>query len=170
MLRGLPTRKSPRLKEYNYSNEGCYFITVCVTDRCELLGKIEVSYGILHSVLSDYGNIVLKWIPKITNKYSYIEINNFIIMPNHIHLIMSIERGRQDAAPTKISINPIPVVMGYFKYQTTKEINIPGFWQRSYHDHIIHDHDEYMKIYEYISENPLRWAEDRYNNIYNRHI
>jgi len=78
-------------------------------------------------------------------------------MPNHIHILLSIQRhGRDDPAPT------IGNITGYFKYQTTKEINIPGFWQRSYHDHIIRDKQDYNRRWQYIDENPMRWKEDKY--------
>jgi hypothetical protein len=66
--------------------------------------------------------------------------------------------GRQNAAPT----TTISRIIGYFKYQTTKEIDIPGFWQRSFHDRIIRDEDEYSRIWKYIDENPARWREDDY--------
>jgi REP element-mobilizing transposase RayT len=76
-------------------------------------------------------------------------------MPNHIHFIIHIE-GRADPAPT------LGQIMGYFKYQTSKEIDVSGFWQRSYYDHIIRSEDEYQKIYQYIDTNPIKWSEDRY--------
>ena len=86
-------------------------------------------------------------------------------MPNHIHLLVSIHTdgrddiytdGRDDPAPT------ISNVIGYYKFQTTKEINIPGFWQRSFHDHIIRDEADYQRVWHYIDCNPERWAEDDY--------
>ncbi len=165
MINNLPVRKNLRLNNYDYSRNGCYFITICVTDRCEMLGRTDVGAASCRPriLLSDYGNIVLKWIPNISVKYSDVTIDNYIIMPNHVYMIISIEHGRQNAAPT--ASESIGTIMGYFKYQTTKEINIPGFWQRSYHDHIIRNHDEYKKIFNYINENPERWAEDRYFNI-----
>jgi len=90
--------------------------------------------------LSHSGKIVREWVYKISDRYPYAHIDNHVIMPNHIHMLLSLGRlggdgGRHDAAPTRrVTVGRI---MGYFKYQTTKEIDIPGFWQRSYHDHII---------------------------------
>lgn len=180
MKEQLPIRKSPRLARHDYSCIGAYFITLCVKDRHEMLGKIVGAGSSRPQVeLSDCGIIVQKWIDKVTDKYPKIRIENSIIMPNHVHMILSIlpkasneefrsndvgivYSGRDDPAPTELNVEDVRSFMGYFKYQTTKEINIPGFWQRSYHDHIIRDKAEYERIYKYISENPARWNDDVY--------
>ena len=65
--------------------------------------------------------------------------------------------GREDPAPT------VGQILGYYKFHTTKQINIPGFWQRSYHDHIIRDEAEYQRIWQYVDENPGKWAQDEYH-------
>jgi len=159
MEKELPVRKSPRLDRYDYSLNGAYFITVCVQDRHEMLGSIDVGAGSSrpHVELSEYGCIVNKWIAKIPEKYDCAKVENYIIMPNHTHILLFIYRsGRDNPAPT------VGNIIGYFKYQTTKEINIPGFWQRSYHDRIIRDKAEYRQIWQYIDENPARWAEDEF--------
>jgi len=119
--------------------------------------------------LSEHGQIVKKWIYELPKKYEFVRIDNYVIMPNHIHMILSLRNdgvqdqgckgGRDDPAPT-IGVGNI---MGYFKYQTTKEINIPGFWQRSYHDHIIRNKIEYQRIWTYIDQNPANWENDRYH-------
>ena len=123
-----------------------------------MLGKI-VGAGSSRPLmqLSENGGIVNKWLTKIPEKYDMVVIENYVIMPNHIHIVLSVaESGRENPAPT------IGSIVGYFKYQTTKEIDAPGFWQRSYHDHIIRNEVDYLRIWEYVDENPARWAEDRY--------
>ena len=161
MEKELPKRKNIRLQDYDYSSAGAYFITICVKDMHEMLGEVAVgaASGRPQMLLSGYGQIVDAWIDKISDKYPYAKVENKVVMPNHIHMILSIqEDGRPNAAPT-VSIGRI---IGYFKYQTIKEIDISGFWQRSYHDHIIRDEPEYRQIFEYITENPARWANDCY--------
>jgi REP element-mobilizing transposase RayT len=169
----LPIRKNPRLKAYNYAQAGCYFLTICVKDRHERLGTVVGAASCRpHVELSDYGRIVKTGMERLSHKYPYIDIDNYTITPNHLHMILSVqkpfdfdEHGRQNAAPTET----VGRMMGYFKYQTTKAINIPGFWQRSYHDHIIRDKAEYQLIWQYIEENPARWREDRYFTKDNRY-
>jgi REP element-mobilizing transposase RayT len=157
-MKHLPVRKHPRLKNWNYNNNGAYFVTLCVKDRHEMLGKI-VGAGSSrpHIELSPHGRIVQSWIPKILVKYPCVVVDKFVVMPNHMHMILTLYTdGRDDPAPT------IGNVLGYYKFQTTKEINIPGFWQRSYHDRIIRGEAEFQRIWQYIDENPARWGEDEY--------
>ena len=160
MEKELPVRKRLRLEGYDYSQAGYYFITICVKDRHEMLGTIDVGAGLSRPrvELSEYGHVINKWVDNISKKYESVKVDNYIIMPNHIHILLSIQKngGRDDPAPT------IGNIMGYFKYQTTKEINIPGFWQRSYHDRIIRDEIEYQQRWHYIDENPARWEEDEF--------
>ena len=177
MQKGLPSRKLPRLKGYDYSLNGAYFITICVEGKQKLLCNIIMGAGLSRSQtgppptqieLCEYGFVVDKWINKIPEKYACVKIDNYVIMPNHIHILLfinnngrdnpapTLNNGRDDTAPT------IGKIMGYFKYQTTKEINIPGFWQRSYHDHIIRDEDDYQIKWKYINDNPARWENDKY--------
>ncbi len=139
-----PHRKSPRLPRYDYSSEGAYFITICVKDHIEMLGKIALNPSIqIH--LSEYGIIVEKYLSRIEG------LDKYIIMPNHIHLII---RNRQT------SIQSIPQKIRSFKTLVSKEIGFSMF-QRSYNDHIIRTHDEYLNIWKYIDDNPVRWATER---------
>jgi len=166
MQKELPVRKNIRLSGYDYSSAGYYFITICVKDRREMLGKIVGAASCRpldppSIELSEYGEIAQSWIARRSEKYPYVKIDCHVVMPNHFHMILVIQdvNGRHDAAPTTATLGQI---MGYYKYQTTKEINIPGFWQRSYHDHIIRDEAEYRRKWQYIDENPARWTEDDY--------
>ena len=185
-MKELKTRKNVRLDGYNYAQAGCYFITICVKDKHEMLGEIVVGAGLSRPKieLSEYGHIVEKWIYKVSDKYPYVSIPHYIVMPNHIHMILEIQGceasrrngcaqsnldcgrddvrcGRDDPAPT----SSLGSIMGYFKYQTTKEINIPKFWQRSYHDHIIRNASDHERIICYIKENPIKWQEDCYYTV-----
>jgi REP element-mobilizing transposase RayT len=171
------SRKSPRLTGFDYSREGAYFITICVNNRHEALGEISVGAGSTRPFveLTKYGKAVEANLVALPEKFPHISVGNFVIMPNHIHCILHLDRrapsfgeGRVDPALEAGRVDPAPTlsqIVGYFKYQTTKEIGISGFWQRSYYDHVIRDAADYHRIYEYIEANPLKWTEDRYYTI-----
>ena len=157
-----PKRKPTRLKGYDYSAKGAYFITICVKDREELLSKI-VGDGVLdvpNNILTQYGEIADKYINKMSEFYQHIFIDKYVIMPNHIHLILSIinqENGTsRTPSPTSSEISKF---ISSFKRFCNKEYE-KNIWQRSFHDHIIRDEKDYKKIWEYIDTNPLRWELD----------
>lgn len=126
------------------------------------------------------GEMIQKWWTELAHKFKNIELDKFIIMPNHMHGIIiiddtrrgeasspsdihDIKQGRGDPAPTKRTLGQI---IAYYKYQTAKHINesrsTPGFpvWQRNYYEHIIRNEPELNKIREYIISNPLNWEND----------
>lgn len=159
-----PKRKRNRLENYDYSTSGAYFITVCTKDRknifwCEnqpcFVGE-AISLPSYNEILSPYGEIVDKAINEIPKHYSHIKLLKYVIMPNHIHMILFIpyDNGRIISSPTSIL-----TAVGQMKRYVSKEIG-DTIWQRSFHDHIIRDYDEYEKISKYVSENPLYWQYD----------
>ena len=178
----LPERKPTRLHNYDYSAPGAYFITVCTYNRNSIfsyISKPSVGEGsplplkrapgtsaILPAPrLSRCGKIVDSVINTISEKYKNVSVKRYVIMPNHIHLLLSIvDGGRGDPSPT-VSVDRI---VGWLKYQATKEINAarqtPGerVFQRSFYDHIVRNRDDYDEILKYIAENPLRWKFDRF--------
>ena len=159
-VKDLPVRKSNRLKDYNYSQAGCYFITICVKDRQELLGRVvgDAAFGVPSVELTATGEIVKRRIERI-NQTSNRRVDKFVIMPNHVHMLLALSDGTPRAAsPTKAVI---PQTINAFKSLTTKECGF-SIWQRSFHDHIIRDEAEYQRIWQYIDENPQRWNEDCY--------
>ena len=163
MNENLPQRKDLRLKNYDYSTTGVYFITICIEKRRNILSNI-VGEGSPLPQLTQYGEIVDRWINLITEKYPEIEIDCYVIMPNHIHLLLSLtnENGRGNPSPT------VDSVIGWFKYNATKEINQPRkvagdkVFQRSYYDHIVRNQKDYEECYKYINENPLKWQFDEW--------
>ena len=158
----LPKRKPTRLRKFDYNSAGAYFITICTQNRKNILSAI-VGEGSPLPQLSRYGEIVDKWIKKILEKYQEISVDCYVIMPNHIHLLLSVVKddGRGDPSPT------VDAAMGWLKYQVTKEINkMRGtegekLFQRSFYDHIVRNPDDYQEICKYIYENPLRWHFDK---------
>ena len=162
-------RKLPRLSGYDYSLNGAYFITICTYNRKQLFGNI-IENGI---VLSEYGDIVRDAILDLPNHNNHIAVDNFAIMPNHIHMIISICRERFLTVPNA-TVHGIPEIIRQLKTFSSKRINelkkrngcdpfpTNTIWQKSYYDHIIRDEAEYLKIWQYIDENPARWSEDKY--------
>ena len=153
-----PKRKKIRLKEYDYSSAGAYFITVCVKDRRRIFWDF-VGADIIRPKninLSKYGLIVEKAIRNIPDHYENVSVDKFSIMPDHIHLLISSTDGRMISAPT------MSRVIGQMKRWVTKESKI-SFWQKSYFDHIIRNENDYTEIWEYIEHNPRVWIEKHCN-------
>ncbi|MBP3337499.1 MAG: transposase [Clostridia bacterium] len=157
----LSKRKPTRLKGYDYSTPGAYFITICVKDRKQLLSKIvgADSHIVPKNYLSNCGLICDKYINNINNKYENVTVDKYVIMPNHIHLIIFLHGTMKASSPTK----NIETIIRSFKTLVTKEIGY-SIWQRSYHDHIIRGEKDYQKIWEYINTNPLKWESDCFYN------
>ena len=146
----LPNRKPNRLAGFDYGQNGAYFITICVKNRQNLLSDVVGDDA--HIVPKPYGRIVEKYIQNVP------EIEKYVIMPNHIHLMIHIDNGTMWASsPT----NRIASIVRSLKTLTTKEIGNPIF-QRGYHDHIIRGKEEYLEIWQYIENNPRKWQIDRY--------
>ena len=163
----LPTRKNTRLKNFDYSYEGAYFITICTQNHAQILSEI-VGEGSPLPQLTHQGEIAEKIILSVNQKYPTVKVDKFVIMPNHIHIIFVIDsNGRGNPSPT------ISTVIGWLKYSITKTINQyfgkgqNKIFQRSFYDHIIRDRDDYLKIWNYIDQNPHKWQEDKYNNCIN---
>ena len=165
-MKELHVRKANRLRNYDYSQNGAYFVTICVKGRHELLGTIDVGDGVLDVPciqLSEYGNITKKHIDAIGCHYGHVAIQESIIMPNHIHMIISINRENgtsRTPSPTQNRANAtLPSLISTLKRFVHSECG-SSLFQRSYHDHIIRNDDEYLRIAEYIKNNPATWQED----------
>ena len=113
-------------------------------------------------ILNPYGQIAQNQWFWLSGQYPYVILHAFVVMPNHIHGIIEIDRSRIDS-PAKIK--SISELMGAYKTTVSKQIHMTGFkefkWQRSFHDRIIRDERAYEKISEYITNNPLEWEMDR---------
>ena len=159
----LPKRKPTRLKEYDYSTQGAYFLTICVKDKKQLLSKIIVGDGVLDipkNELTEYGIIAEKYIKQINDFYYCISVEKYVIMPNHIHLLLWISHSQHGSSRTPNPTNStISSFVSTFKRFCNKEYE-KNIWQRSYHDHIIRGEADYQKIWEYIDTNVLKWKKD----------
>ena len=180
------TRKPTRLNGYDYSGQGAYFITICTHNRKCLLSNIVGAIhespeknGQMHNNLTEYGVIVKQIIELLPIRF-YISIPYHVIMPNHIHLIIVIHNTNTTHNPNcedlirnnrAIRESPLQIhhrsiidkAIGFLKMNAAKKIHRTydeKFWQRSYHDHIIRDEDDYWRIAEYIENNVSRWEKD----------
>ena len=145
----LPRRKRIRLKYYDYSTCGMYFITICIKNRLDLLGKIQDKLNI---VLSAEGIIVEKELQKIEVLLTNVTIDEYIIMPNHIHMILIINENKN------ISISRI---IKQYKMCVSKKIGY-SLWKKSFYEHIIKNEEEYFTIKQYIQNNIVNWKQDKY--------
>jgi putative transposase len=163
-------RWSIRLKEYDYSRSGYYFVTICTHNHKFIFGHIE-NEGMR---LNRYGEIIEECWRWLEMQYSYVSLGTFIIMPNHLHGIIIINnddkrRGGSRTAPTKRK--PLGRLIGAFKTVSAKKINAiykitnSTIWQRNYYEHVIRNENELNKICEYIVFNPLHWETDEENPI-----
>lgn len=154
----LPKRKPNRLPDYNYSSPGAYFITICTKDRkCIFWERVGASIARPQKPrLTSWGKIVDAAINKIPFCYPAISVDHYVIMPNHVHLLLQINTdkdGRAMLAPT------ISKIVQQLKGIVTKQIGF-SVWQKLFHDHVIRGEQDYLKIWEYIDNNPLRWEDD----------
>ena len=170
-----PERKSVKLKYYDYSTPGLYYITLCTHEKKHLFGWVKKE----KLVLNQAGKMLVKWLFKIETKFNVIKCIHHQVMPNHLHGIIKISdkitevENNPDGSPHGGSPTLFDVV-GWFKTMTTNEyikrVKNDGWqrfdqklWQRSFYESIIRDEEEYEHAVLYINRNPERWEEDQYN-------
>ena len=151
-----PERKVNRFSEYDYSQTGAYFVTICTQNRRKILSAIV---GDGSPVPKPYGIIAEKYIAQLPEKYSLVTVDKYVIIPDHIHLLLRFhwDLGTGNPSPT------LGNVIGWYKYQVTKQINLQDktqgeqFFQRSYYDHVIRNQQDYDETWQYIENNPRKW-------------
>ena len=155
-MAGLPVRKKNRLQTYDYQTPGYYFLTFCTADRACLLGYVTEADETRPSrvVLSDAGIVVEESIRAIPDHYAGVLLDKYVIMPNHVHMILVFQdTGRPCPAISRI----VQQLKGVITKRLGKNI-----WQIHFHDHVIRGETDYREIWEYIDNNPAKWALDRY--------
>ena len=150
-----PKKKPNRLPDYDYSQNGAYFITVCTKDRKHLLSRIAVGTSIARPPavqLTRIGQLTETAILAIPDRYPGVFVDHYVIMPNHVHLILRLDagNGRPMVVPT------VGRILQQMKGWVTKQANQP-VWQSRYYDHVIRDYYDYKTKYQYIDENPVNW-------------
>ena len=166
-------RRSIRLKGFDYSSQGAYYITIVSQGRECLFGEI-VDGGMY---LNQYGEIVQKWWNEIPIHFPNVELGAFVIMPNHVHWIIfitTINDSLEEDVKSSPTYNKPTVgqIVAYFKYQSTKEMNniktktvITKIWQRNYYERIIRNEEELQQKTDYILDNPSQWVMDNENPL-----
>ena len=159
----LPIRKLNRLHNHDYSKSGAYFVTICTKEMKHYFGEVDNGQMLLNKC----GEVALDELLSTSKHYDRLGIDEFIIMPNHVHIIFSIvgaplgapeeNAGRASASPT------IGTVVRQYKSAVSRKLSFSP-WQRSYHDHIIRNKIAYQKIANYIRTNPQTWEYDCHYN------
>jgi len=173
---GLPARKHPRLKGYDYSRNGAYFVTICTKNREQILSEIverndknsdEVGRDDLGAPflrLTEYGKVAERYLYSVTSTYASVRVDKYIIMPNHVHVMLMIDKSEHGAPG---SARPtVSQIIGAWKRLSNRDCG-RNLWQPSYYEHIIRDKNDYLQHWQYIDDNPVKWAEDKYyTNLY----
>lgn len=172
-------RRSIRMKGYDYSQPGAYFITICTHQNQSFFGKIVDG----EMQLNDLGKVVQFTWDDLVNHVDNIELGPFVIMPNHVHGIIqitapdvgagldkegSVRAGSEPAPTTSSSHTPLSEIVRQFKTFSARRVNNlrkstgDPVWQRNYYEHIIRNNESFQKIGDYILTNPIQWENDRY--------
>ncbi len=161
----MKSRKRNRKLFFNYSNDAIYFLTICTQNRVSYFG--EVHQGEMY--LNECGKIVKQQVEWLEKQYPYLIIHNYIVMPNHVHILCEIvqtghvQTGRD--LSVQLKIKSISELMGALKTTSSKQIHLIGCitfaWHRSFHDHIVRSDESYLKIKNYIIDNPKNWKLDK---------
>ena len=155
----LPARKQNRLTDYDYCTANAYFITICSENRRNLFWS---DVGAINDrpqdvPLTQYGKTVDFYINAIPSHYPSVSVDHYVIMPNHIHLLLQIHtdsNGRSMIAPT------ISTVVRLFKGTVSKQLG-HSIWQKGFYDHVVRGEADYLEIWNYIEGNPGKWLEDK---------
>lgn len=163
-----PNRKHTRLKNYDYSRKGAYFVTVCTAGRKNLLS--EISYPVGRGLapaeihLTACGQIIKEELEALPMRFPTVRLEKYVIMPNHIHLLLMLRDETAGASPHPTLMQ----IMGVFKSLTTRKQDMKTgrqgekLWQTSYHEHIVRDENDFLFHWTYIDQNPARWGGDEY--------
>ncbi len=154
----LPKRKSNRLSGYDYSQDGAYFLTICTDGKKCILSQIEASgkdYSPPVPRLTNLGRVVEEEIARLNATYAGLRVEKFVIMPNHLHLLILLE-GNGPQAAKRVRLER---AVNQFKGAVSKKLGL-RIWQKGFHDHVIRDDWDFERRWRYIEDNPRRWAED----------
>jgi REP element-mobilizing transposase RayT len=184
-------RRSIRLLDYDYSQEGLYFLTICINNGEQLLATIDDEGNLL---LNDAGRMIEQWYFELENKFSVVTCHDYVVMPDHFHAIIEIaasdgsaermhdksivHEGQTPRSAPTLDLNErkrssLGTIIQWFKTMTTNEyirgvndMNWPAFdkrlWQRNYYEHIIRNAKSYQEISDYILNNPANWPQDKF--------
>ena len=187
MARELPKRKTIRMRGYDHAQQGAYYLTICTDDRRHWFGRIVD--GVMHR--SPIGELAQQCWDAIPEHMRHVDVDEFVVMPNHVHGIVIIRerlgdvrgvRARHDAPlpdppatdqcakPPGIPHGALGQIVASYKSAVTRIAYRDGLlprgtpvWQQNYYDHIIRNQAEWIRIADYIRDNPANWGKDRFN-------
>ncbi len=157
---------------YDYSEQGYYFVTICTKNMIEYFGEIRNN----NMIINKYGLIVRKQWIWLEKHFKYVHLDEFVIMPNHMHGILEIKpnvgtnsdlslQSNQNIKNPKIKIKSLSELIGAFKTTSSKQIHLEDLtefiWQRSFYEHIVRNYESLERIRLYIQNNPAIWIRDR---------
>lgn len=156
------SRKTTRLPYYNYSGTGYYFVTLCTKKKCKILGEV-VGTGLLDGPkvqLSSFGETANKQLALMADFYDTIKLEKYIVMPNHIHILLYIPDNGDGQCGRSVPTNSeIAKFVGTFKRFCNRQYG-KNIWQMRSHDHVIRSEKDYLKIWSYIEHNAAKWQQD----------
>ena len=160
MKKDLPKRKHPRLKEYDYSSDGVYFVTICTQNKHYVLSQI-VGRGLAPAVeLTDYGKIAEQQLILLQDRFPFVEVDSYVIMPNHIHIIFWFKPETAGASPRPTLTDVVCAYKSLRTLECKKIKPIDKVFQTSFYEHIIREGKDYEVKSKYIHENSLKWQFD----------
>ena len=165
----LPKRKHIRLPGYDYSQNGAYFVTICTRHRQHLFPFMNVGAAPCGRP-NPACEIAEKWMEKLSDRFPGVRVDKYAILPNHVHMLIGLQSD--DLAGGQMG-PPLQEIIAWYKTMTTNEYiravktgDLPAFqekiWQRGYYEHVVRNEQDYLDIWQYIDQNPARWAEDEY--------
>lgn len=141
-----PSRRNPRLKEFDYSSSYYYFVTICTWNKACIFGK--------PNALNPWGTTAEAVLKEIEKHFVHVKVDKYVVMPNHVHMILALNGPNIG----------IPQIIGQYKSSVTREIRKAApqqkIWQTSFHDHVIRNQKDYERIWLYIDVNPQNWEKD----------
>ena len=170
-----PRRKHVRLKDYDYSRAGMYFVTICTKRRQCILSKIVVPRGgdantvgrddlgapSVQVTLTPVGKIAERYLNTVSEAYPGVTVEHKVIMPNHVHILLWFHETEGRRAGSSRPTQLLPRIIAAWKRFTNRDAGY-NLWQSSYHEHVIRDENDLLRHWSYIDQNPARWAEDEY--------
>ncbi len=157
----LKKRKHPRLNNYNYNSSGAYFVTICTHNRRCTLSRI-VGRGLAPAEIeySEYGKIAEQQLLSLEHRYACMKIDQYVIMPNHIHVVFVIDNTAAGASPRPTIMDIVCTYKSLTTIKCKKTKPIDKLFQTSFYEHIIRNRNDYEEIIKYIYENPTKWYYD----------
>ena len=160
----IPKRKHPRMKFFDYSSNGNYFVTICVQDRKQILSSIVDGTV----VLTPYGEIARNELLDLEKRYLFLKIEKYVIMPNHVHVLFGFlhdeNKDSAGASPRPTLSDLICELKSKTVIKINKQFSYGKVFQTSFYEHVINNNEDWSNIWDYIDNNPRTWQTDELYN------